>query len=668
MKRYNSPISPQLVIPASFAECMTYEKQILWLKKEIDSVSIGVEPEVIAEIQNQLTLLSNEVSNLNDEIDGYNIQAIQESIEQLTLNVENLRNSIETKQDKLTFDTTPTLNSQNPVTSNGIKEAIDNEGMRLEQLVNDKVDETTFNDAVNNITDNYATKSEISDMATKEELSDYVTDAELENTISTLATKTEVANKQDKLTFDDTPTIDSQNPVTSDGIKKAIDAATPSITIDDTVTSTSENPVRSSGIYQYVQEETSDLVNNSELANYATKSEISDMATKTELNNYATKSEISDFVTNETLNSSISTLATKSEISDMATQTDLLSYATKEELTGYVTDTELENTISTLATKTEVANKQDKLTFDDTPTMDSQNPVTSDGIKKAIDVVSTEIPEVDSTVSQSSQNPVSSNGIYNFVVEQLGDLVTNEQLSTKQDKLTFDDTPTTGSVNPVTSGGIKTAIDNSAENAAATYATKTALNTSLSKKQDILTFDISPRPNSRNPVWSEGIYDAIQNAGKGKITNMDTSFVCHYYGSPDIIDGKVYFEQINEPKNSISPWYSSEITGKIQQTTAIIDLPLSTSRTDVDHIIIDFDDYTPYHEFWVNNVQYIITMKNAIAISSGGTVKAHLQYVTNPTKHSNFTKPALESIETSIGPFNRILIYADVIAYKITTT
>lgn len=200
--------------------------------------------------------------------------------------------------------------------------------------------------------------------------------------------------------------------------------------------------------------------------------------------------------------------------------------------------------------------------------------------------------------------------------------------------------------------------------AAATYATKEALN----RKQNALTFDLSPQPNSRNPVWSEGIYEAIQNAGKGYIMDRDASFVCHYYGSLDIIDGKVYIEQINEPKNSISPWYSSEITGKIQQTTAIIDLPLSTSRTDVDHIIIDFEDYTPYKEYLVNDVQYVITMKNAIAISSGGTVKSHLQYVTNPTKHSNFTKPALESIETSIGPFSRILIYADVIVYKITTT
>ena len=330
MKKCNNPISPQLVIPASFAECMTYEKQILWLNKEIENLYGIVDPDTIAELRNQITLLEQEIDSINVTLEEYNFEAIEQSINQLEMSIQLVINSL----------------------------------------------------------DDYATKTDISDMETK------------------------------------------------------TDAA--------------------------------------------------------------------------------ETYATKTDISDMETKTD----------------------------------------------------------------------------------------------------------------------------------------------AAETYATKGALNL----KQDALTFDLSPQPNSRNPVWSEGIYEAIQNAGKGYIMDEDASFVCQYYGSPDIINGKVYFEQINEPKNSISPWYSSEITGKIQQTTAIIDLPLSTSRTDVDHIIIDFEDYTPYKEYLVNNVQYVVTMKNAIAISSGGTVKAHLQYVTNPTKHSNFTKPALESIETSIGPFSRIIIYAEVIAYKITTT
>ena len=38
--------------------------------------------------------------------------------------------------------------------------------------------------------------------------------------------KTELSGKQDKLTFDSTPTANSHNPVTSDGIRKAIDEKT----------------------------------------------------------------------------------------------------------------------------------------------------------------------------------------------------------------------------------------------------------------------------------------------------------------------------------------------------------------------------------------------------------------------------------------------------------
>lgn len=57
-----------------------------------------------------------------------------------------------------------------------------------------------------------------------------------------------------------------------------------------------------------------------------------------------------------------------------------------------------------------------------------------------------------------------------------------------QAALTFDSTPTADSTNPVTSGGVKTALDN---------------------KQDTLTFDNAPTANSNNPVKSGGIKTAI---------------------------------------------------------------------------------------------------------------------------------------------------------------
>ena len=73
-------------------------------------------------------------------------------------------------------------------------------------------------------------------------------------------------------------------------------------------------------------------------------------------------------------------------------------------------------------------------------------------------------------------------------------------LATKEDLLTFDTTPTSGSDNPVTSGGIANALNG---------------------KQDTLTFDAVPTENSTNPVESGGVYDAL--AGKQDALTFDTT-------------------------------------------------------------------------------------------------------------------------------------------------
>ena len=68
----------------------------------------------------------------------------------------------------------------------------------------------------------------------------------------------------------------------------------------------------------------------------------------------------------------------------------------------------------------------------------------------------------------------------------------------KQDTLTFDEAPTSGSRNPVRSGGIYTALQG---------------------KQNTLTFDEAPAAGSRNPVRSGGIYTALQ--GKQDTLSFD---------------------------------------------------------------------------------------------------------------------------------------------------
>lgn len=66
----------------------------------------------------------------------------------------------------------------------------------------------------------------------------------------------------------------------------------------------------------------------------------------------------------------------------------------------------------------------------------------------------------------------------------------SDELKSKQNILSFDTTPTADSANPVTSGGIKTALDT---------------------KQDTLTFDQAPTPNSTNPVESGGVKSYVDS-------------------------------------------------------------------------------------------------------------------------------------------------------------
>ena len=84
-------------------------------------------------------------------------------------------------------------------------------------------------------------------------------------------------------------------------------------------------------------------------------------------------------------------------------------------------------------------------------------------------------------------------GITALLVAKLTNLPTNDVLQqligTKQDRLTFDTTPTENSQNPVQSGGIFAA---------------------LAGKQDKLTFDLQPTQYSTNPVVSGALYNIFQ--------------------------------------------------------------------------------------------------------------------------------------------------------------
>ena len=70
-------------------------------------------------------------------------------------------------------------------------------------------------------------------------------------------------------------------------------------------------------------------------------------------------------------------------------------------------DTDIKQSVSDLSTK--VDTKQDKLTFDTVPTADSTNPVTSSGIKNALEDITIKVDNT--TISKSTENVISTIGI-----------------------------------------------------------------------------------------------------------------------------------------------------------------------------------------------------------------------------------------------------------------
>ena len=175
-------------------------------------------------------------------------------------------------------------------------------------------------------------------------------------------------------------------------------------------------------------------------------------------------------------------------------------------------------------------------------------------------------------------------------------------LDAKQNTLTFDTTPTAASTNPVTSGGIKTALDakaNSADlgdlasqdqvawstdisgipsafppethNHDDRYYTETEVDTALAGKQNTLTFDTTPTASSTNPVTSEGIKTYVDSHDVFKIT-----------GTVSASNYTLTDSRINDNHWEVDQIYfatPSNVTSQIHWTTDITNHQVSLSAT-----------------------------------------------------------------------------------------
>lgn len=338
--------------------------------------------------------------------------------------------------------------------------------------------------------------------------------------------------KQDVLTFDSAPTAGSDNPVTSDGIYKAIQAGEGgTVVLDDTVTENSQNGVKSSGIYTAIESAKTTL--GQRITNVDTKvdahtddisalqefQQTQDTANETYNAQIAAnasaigslqtgKQDRLKKVTGETEQYAQTTLA--NTVPDSVSPTDPVTIPTTEAVSaalskkqGTITfdsapENGSDNPVTSGGIFTALEGKQDSLTFDSTPTEGSGNPVTSDGIYKAIQAGGGGTIVLDDKVTKDSQNGVKSSGIYTAIKAVQDDLDGQKTLiSANTDAID-------------TAEGKITALEGNSETVAAELSTLSGEVASLeADKMNKMNVDKQPTANSTNLVESGGVYTAI---------------------------------------------------------------------------------------------------------------------------------------------------------------
>ena len=194
------------------------------------------------------------------------------------------------------------------------------------------------------------------------------------------ALQAQVGEKQDALTFDETPTAGSNNPVTSAGIKKYVDdhsgggGGGTAITIDPTPTEGSDNAVSSGGTYDAIQAVQTAAQS---AASTASEAKTAAEAAQTAAGNAQTAAGAAQ-------SAAQSAASTASAAQSAATEAQSAASAAQD--TAEAADTKATAAQTTAGQALAgLGEKQDALTFDSTPTAGSNNPVTSAGIKKYVD-------------------------------------------------------------------------------------------------------------------------------------------------------------------------------------------------------------------------------------------------------------------------------------------
>ena len=552
----------------------------------------------------------------------------------------------------------------------------------------------------------------------------------------------ELDGKQDVLTFDSTPTAGSDNPVTSDGIYKAIRSVGETVVLDDTVTENSHNGVKSSGIYTAIESAKTTL--GQRITNVDTKvdahtddisalqefQQTQDMANETHNTQIAAnasaigslqtgKQDRLKKVAGETTQYAQTTLA--NTVPDSVSPTDPVTIPTTEAVSAALSKKQgtltfdsapengSENPVTSGGIFTALEGKQDSLTFDSTPTEGSGNPVTSDGIYKAIQAGGGETIVLDNTVTKDSQNGVKSSGIYTAIKAVQDDLdgqktlisantvaidtaegkitaleenskTVATELSTlsgevatleadKMNKMNVDKQPTNNSTNLVESGGVYTEIARVSNTAA--EALTTAAN-----KQDALKFDTKPKSGSANPVTSGGLFDKFNtvqndiNLKMSKLTTTEGSMV------NDISD-RVLPELVSEPANNntlataLAVWNAIQAVSKGGRVSVIRTSWVADGTIKYDPTENIPETFTPIFmilrgKVYICNVSFMIPIVPTASVDDYADMGTYI--CSHPSRHFNMLMPVADTMSVSyyrdsINPLNPLHIKYSSLTY-----
>lgn len=266
-----------------------------------------------------------------------------------------------------------------------------------------------------------------------------------------------------------------------------------------------------------------------------------------------------------------------------------------------------------------LAAKQNALTFDNTPTNASQNPVTSGGVYTALSNKQNTLT-FDNAPTQNSTNPITSDGVYTAL---LG----------KQNTLTFDDAPTQNSTNPVKSGGVYSELVNkenssnkvtsiSSNSTDAQYPSAKCVYDELAEKQDTLTA-------GTNISIENGVISA--SGGGGGAPTLYSRYINHW--SSPIAAARTYDENIctfSAPAGTkILITMQTRIINNPDKTdtTGIASIYMRINGTNVINEMVDKTTITTEHSLSyvftaTGNTDTLVCRLTSVSLSSSASLKS----------------------------------------------